>query len=97
MSYACRHQIAGVQEQLNRNIIRLGDQMDSLRNRDVDQNSAFQQWQKKWSEEKSLLEKHFENIEEKISNLKSSRKDNHKLSIFDVPPDSDGMTTMGPF
>ena len=97
MSYACRHQIAGAQEQLNRNIIHLGEKMDLLRNREVEKSSTFYQWKKRWSEEKSMMEKHFETIEEKLSNLKSTKKVTHKLSIYDVPPDSDGMRTMGSY
>jgi hypothetical protein len=97
MSYACRHQIAGAQEQLNRNIIHLGEKMDLLRNRNVEKSSTFHQWKKRWSEEKSMMEKHFESIEEKLSNLKSTRKVTPKLSIYDVPPDSDGMRTMRSF
>ena len=97
MSYACRHQFTGAMEQLNRNIIRLGEKMESLRNRDVDKNSTIPQWQQKWSAKKSLLDQHFESIEEKLANLKSSKQEIHRLSIFNVPPDSDGMTSMGPF
>ena len=71
--------------------------MESLRNQGRGRKPELRQWRQTWTEENSLLEMQFAKLEETLASLSGSQKQAHHLSIFEDTPDTDGMTTMGPF
>lgn len=97
MTSACPCPTTGVRETLTEKIIHLGEKMELIRNQGGENKPELRKWRQAWSEENSLLKMQFAKLEEKLASLSGTQKQSHHLSIFEDTPDTDGMTTMGPF